>query len=304
MLKFTLKIAAFILCLFLAILLWPVSKERMYKGLENDCYGYAAWIFDRIHQNPAPIDIAFVGSSHTINGIDDKLLDSALSNFHITNFGYCRPGRNLDYLMVRDLIEKKHPKVIVLEMREYDNPYSHPIFPYMAENRDLLAMHPWFNPDWFSDLSLATQFRLQLIQESVWNPNSTFPVNTKLYGRIPYLDTASSEILNARIAGNKSKYQPSENKRKFEHTFPHHYLEKIVSLCKESNTQLRFLYIPSYGSEEKAPYPINYLESLAPIWIPPSSIWENQDYWYDAGHLNYPGSLELSRWVAGKLRAE
>ena len=122
MLKFTFKIAVFILVLFITILQWPISKERMYKRLQNDCYGYAGWIYDRIYTNPNPVDIAFVGSSHTINGVDDKLINSKIQGKQVTNFGYCRPGRNLDYLMVRDLIEKKHPELIILEMREYDAP--------------------------------------------------------------------------------------------------------------------------------------------------------------------------------------
>lgn len=302
--KFTLKILAFILLLFLAIILWPVSKQRIYKGLENDCYGYAGWMYDRIHINPEPVDIAFVGSSHTINGIEDKLIEEKLSDLHILNFGYCRPGRNLDFLMVRELIENKHPKTIILEVREYDNPYSHPIFPYLAENRDLISLYPFFNPDWFSDISLATQYRLQLIQESIWHGTSEYFYDKRKHGRIPYTDTANAEILNARIEGNNSKYKPSESKRQFDHTFPHHYLEKIVTLCKESNTALTFLYIPSYGSKEQYPYPLEYLESFAPIWIPPTSIWENQDFWYDAGHLNQSGAIKLSEWVTKKLRQE
>lgn len=304
MLKFTLNTSAFILLFFILILIWPVSKESMYKELQNDCVGYASWIYDRIYNNPAPVDIAFVGSSHTIFGIDDTLMDQQIHSSQVTNFGYCRPGRNLNYLMARDLIEEKRPEMIILEVQEFEKPFSHPIFPYMAETRDLLTMYPWFNPNWFSDLSIAVQYRLQLIQESIWNNKANYFYDARLHGRIAFSDTASVEVLNARIEENKSKFQPSESKLKFDHTFPHHYLEKIVKLCQESNIKLTFLYLPSYGSEEQFPYPLEYLETFAPVWIPPTSIWKNQDYWYDAGHLNQSGAIKLTEWVVGKINEQ
>ena len=117
-----LKIALFFSLLiipFLALYVAPYSEEFAWHYIENDCYNHGAWIFDRINHNTAPIDIAFIGSSHTIHSFQDKKIEEMLgSNFHVTSLGYCRYGRNLEYALLRMLLEHKTPKFIVLEVHE------------------------------------------------------------------------------------------------------------------------------------------------------------------------------------------
>ena len=299
--KFTLQILAFLLLIILMVMLWPVSREEQFNGLENDCSNHASWMYDRLYHNPASVDIAFVGSSHTINGIDDQLIESKLPDKHVLNFGYCRLGRNLDYIFAHELIETKQPEIIVLEVREFENPYSHPIFSYLATNKDLATTYPWFNKDWFSDLSLAFQYRVQLMQQQFWEAETSQPIDTQLFGRIPNKDTIDPQTLELKEQSRKKGYQPSDFKRDFDHVYPMHYLKRIAALSKETQTELVFLYIPAYGSELQKPFKFDDLSKLAPVLLPPSEIWENKDYWYDPDHLNEAGGKVLSEWVAEKL---
>ena len=73
-----LKIALFfslIMIPIVALFLTPYSKEFAYHYIENDCYNHGAWIFDRITKNKTPIDIAFIGSSHTIHAFQEKKME-------------------------------------------------------------------------------------------------------------------------------------------------------------------------------------------------------------------------------------
>lgn len=300
--KFTLQILAFLILIILVVMLWPISREEQFSGLENDCSNHAGWMYDRLYHNPAPVDIAFVGSSHTINGIDDQLIESKLSGKDVLNFGYCRLGRNLDYIFARELIKTKQPEIIVLEVREFENPYSHPIFPYLATNKDLASAYPFFNKDWFSNLSLAFQYRVQLMQEQLWEAETSQPIDTRLFGRIPNKDTIDHQTLDLKKQSRKTSYKPSNFKRDFDNVYPKHYLKRIAALCEETQTELFFLYIPAYGSEMQRPHKFEELSKLAPVLLPPTEIWETKNHWYDPDHLNEAGGKALSEWVAEKLK--
>ena len=76
-----LKIALFFGLLaipLVALFILPYSEEFAYHYVEHDCYNHGAWIYDRIVHNQAPIDIAFVGSSHTIHAFQDKKMEEII----------------------------------------------------------------------------------------------------------------------------------------------------------------------------------------------------------------------------------
>ena len=107
-------IILFFLPVLLLIIIVPVNKRQKYLGLENDCFNHAIWIYDRLYKNSKPVDIAFLGSSHTINGINDKLIEEELKRYNMTaaNFGYCRLGRNLSYVLLKEIIKTKKPRYL------------------------------------------------------------------------------------------------------------------------------------------------------------------------------------------------
>ena len=52
----------------------PYSKEFAYSFRKNvDCN--TSWIYYRLFQNNKPIDVAFMGTSHTGCGINDSLIE-------------------------------------------------------------------------------------------------------------------------------------------------------------------------------------------------------------------------------------
>ena len=304
MVKFTLKIVIFFSMIFIIIMTLPEDRELVYDGLENDCANHGSWMHDRIYKNPEPVDIAFVGSSHTMNGIDSKLIQNKLNDQSVLNFGYCRMGRNVHYILTRELIEKKHPKIIVLEIREFENPYSHPIFAYMAENRDLFSSYPWFNKDWFSDLSVAFEYRLQILQEQLWKGREQRYYDQRHFSRIALTDTATVEELSNKQREKEEGYKPAPWKVNFNNIYPMHYLQRIMRLCEETDTKLILLYIPAYGDANQQPYQVEKLAKDVPVWLPPSGIWGDKNHWHDPNHLNQSGAEELSNWVVGKLIEE
>ena len=160
-----LKIALFFSLMMIpivALFITPYSKEFAYHYIENDCYNHGAWIYDRITKNQASIDVAFIGSSHTIHAFQEEKMEVILgSNYHLTNLGYCRYGRNLQYSLLKLLLQHKSPKLIVLEVSEDEEKNSHDIFPYIAKTCDLLFTPTLINRDYLSDLYYGASARLE-----------------------------------------------------------------------------------------------------------------------------------------------
>src|SRR6476661_964112 len=99
--KFILHILLFLLPIvagWVMVVSQSIDKKRAYHYLTEDGEGRGAWMYRRIYESKEPIDIAFLGSSHTINGINDTLINQLLRDSGSTkttcNLGYCRLGRD------------------------------------------------------------------------------------------------------------------------------------------------------------------------------------------------------------------
>ena len=302
--RLVVNIILFLLPIALLVFLYPLSKWQMYAGLEHDCSNRANWMYDRIYQNKTPVDIAFMGSSRTINSLNEKIIAEVLPQKHLLNYGYCRYGRDLQYRLIKTLVEEKHPQYLILEVRAEENPYSHPVFPYLAQNEDLLDAYPFFNKDWLAGWSTAFRYRLQLIQESIWKPTAEQRIDSNLYGFTPNLAPGDTvELLKAKservLLGKRHTL-----KREFDNVFPLHYVKKIAQYCQRNDVNLFFLYLPSYGVSPTKPAQADFYRQYGTLLIPPTDIFENKANWADANHLNPKGSTLLSRWLANRLLSQ
>lgn len=289
------------------IILLPINKRSKYIGLENDCSNHAIWIYDRLFNNAKPVDIAFLGSSHTLNSINDKLIEDKLKKSHlnVVNFGYCRLGRNLTYIFIKELLKTKNPKYLIIEVREDESRFSHPIFPYISGSRNVLLPVPFINRSLLKDIWTHLAYKIELTQEALFQKTPIVPIKTEDYGYFNSQDTASLEILNeykAKRSVNVSKLTTID--RGLQMRFPRSYLKKIKTLCEEQNIKVSFLYLPSYGTYLEKPKETNTYQKLGRLYIPPKEILETTSNWRDQDHLNESGARKLSLWMAQKIKEE
>jgi len=303
--KLILKILIFIALLLVIIMAMPVDERSKFTGLKEDCFYHAIWFHDRLFLNPKPIDIAFIGSSHTINGIDDGLIEHELDSLHlnVANLGYCRYGDNLYYTLVKDLLGVKKPKMIFMEVREDEDRYSHPVFPYLADPIDVLTAWPWFNRDILSDDVVSLRYRVQLARHVFLPADTLFPVRQEVHGFASSADTVSPAILNEiKIRRMEHKWATGSFERGFYMAFPRAYIRKIGQLCSEHNVKLVFIYLPEYASGLWQPLESSTYVKYGKILIPPREIFESTSNWGDESHLNRAGARALSAWIAGTIK--
>ncbi|HAF29748.1 MAG TPA: hypothetical protein DCG75_11940 [Bacteroidales bacterium] len=292
----------FVIPVVIILIILPVKKRLIYQGLKDDCFNHGIWIHDRIYENNKPIDIAFLGSSHTINGINDKLITDKINNQTSVNFGYCRLGRNLNYVLLKEILKKKDLKKIIIEVRESENRYSHPIFPYIASTKDVIAPNLFFNRDILSDLRTHFTYKVEIIQDKIYKQETDFPIQENDFGFASNLNTASVILLDKiKIKRSVQKKQLTKIEQVFHDNFSRIYLNKIIKICNKNEIKIYFLYLPSYGRNIEKPTNYKYYQKNGELLIPPAQILWNQNNWHDEVHLNQSGAKKLSLWIANQI---
>jgi len=298
------KILVFLLLLVFLVYFIPVERRQRFIQLKEDCSWHGIWFFDRVHHNETPADIAFFGSSHTIVGIMDEFIGQQLKvpSIHVVNFGYCRYGMNIYPVLLKEILQSKRPKILYLEVREDENLYSHPVFPYIADANDIFLATPFFNRDLVRDYFDSFLYHLQLIKVQYFKKYSIVPVRKGNYGFMCSGDTAAKSFMEkVKLEHSKPKEVLNPLERYFYMTYPRIYLKRLSELCIRNNIRLRFLYIPEYGSQQKEPLEMVTYRKYGDVLIPPHEIFEDPDNWGDENHLNLMGARKLSAWVAGHI---
>src|SRR5690606_2046906 len=99
--------------------------------------------------------------------IEKELTNLSGKNIKVANLGYCRRGRDIQYIMLKELFEHKKPSVIIIEVAEDEPKKSHPVFPYLAESSDLWNSCIIFNQRYFSNLRKGTAVRFEQIKSEI-----------------------------------------------------------------------------------------------------------------------------------------
>lgn len=290
----------------IAILCTELRREFAWTGIPGDCENRGSWIYQRLFTDSTPVDIAFLGSSRTINGIQDTLLSRLLSasnqkQTNVVNLGYCRFGTDMQYVIAKDLLEEKKVKIIVIEITEGMNSSSHPVFPYYAQTSEIVSPASLLNQAVPSNYYNAFLARLTQSRETIFNvPDTTLPLFPS-YGYRGYPDNADPSSLKEPEIAVKSEANPI---KRFEKKYPEAWIARLVELCAENNVKVFFLYLPAYDDQPEPTEGLVFYRSLAPVLIPPNTSFRNKTLWRDHDHFNDRGAEILSRWLAGELISE
>lgn len=290
------NILLFILPVALVLVLLPVDHRMAYQGLKDDCFGHGLWIHDRIFEQNKDIDLLFLGSSHTINGIDDQLIEQQ-TGLSTANLGYCRLGRNLHELLLEEVLQKHQPRALILEVRETEDEHSHPIFPNLASTTDVMLPDFVWNRDYLDDVQKHLSYKSDLFQDRLWGEEA-LPIRQKAFGFSVNIDTAETDVL--REFQSRKKKTAKDPLEGLNMQFPKNSILRIAEVCSENDVQLVFLYLPSFGPMTDQT-PSSFYDGIAPVIIPPPGIFENTDFWHDSQHLNKAGATVLSTWISQQL---
>ena len=308
----------------------PHSRYLRFQQLAGESVHYmrAKWIYERIHFDRTPIDIAFIGTSHTQSGINSKLVEETLRengiDQHVVNFAIPHLGRDLHYLLVRELIENRDVKKLVVEVQEAEPRAPHPAFQRLADVTDLLSSPLVINTGYFENL-VRLPVRQSLLFLHTTIPGSTgdkpeFDRQTYegshwddtylVHGTdVPRLVISTTESLREPAATMEQEFVNKQS-LSLKLTLPNHYygilqrynyfyLESLLDLARSKGTDVVFLYLPFFHGPEE-PTAAGFLLQYGSM-LKPTEILDDPSFWQNASHLNYAGANRLSVWVGHAL---
>jgi hypothetical protein len=286
----------------------PVDKKFSYQFVKGECNNIASWMYYRTFENSKSIDIAFSGASHFACGIMDEYIGEELNKhsskkINVANLGYCRGGRDIQYVMLKDLFKHKNPKILFIEIAEDEPKKSHPVFPYFAGTSDLFGSCVFFNQRYLVSIWKGLTVRFEYLKFRMMGKSYFIPENLTDFGYLPSTQQASHEDLNSNITAWKNRLNKQKPKflRNIEINYSKHYLRKITQLAKENNCKIDFIYLPESGSQLKTPLLSDYYLKFGEIITLPDSILNDNSNWKDAAHFNDRGAKLTSDFIVSKI---
>ncbi len=311
-----------ITCLMLFFFL-PHNKYVRYQLLDIGVYAKAKWIYERAHFSNTPIDIAFIGTSHTLNGIDSELVqrrlnDNANTKRHVVNFAIPHLGRDMHYTLIDMLLSEHKPQAIILEVRESEARDMHPGTHYIADSSSLIYAPLLVNLRYAGNLirQPSRNFKVALNSLFPWlspfefEKDASAVPNHKNYAldfpddRTRPLSPGKQKLDEERQNENRAapyKYnEVSDLESLLFFNANNTYVKRIQNLAAQKGVDVFYLYLPDYGTKE---FPLRniYIENWEDMIYPDFQFYQNPAYFNDLGHLNAEGARLMSEFVGGEL---
>jgi len=289
-------------------------RSEAYEQIQKDCRS-GSWIYKRLYERPEPVDVALIGTSRTMCGLEDDvmeqfLVDSLNRDWRVANLGVCRNGVNLHALLMRDLLLQKRPQKVVVEVHSVMPTNGHMHFPYLAQVGDVFWPQSFLNTSVPADWVTFAWYRLCHHREKLlgihYRYDETLTDGLHSFMRVPDDVVAdSAEMDKVRARRQKITSQPPKGIaglwKEILDVFPMAYYEEMALRCKDAGIDLYFLYLPGYGTQANRPQELHFYENLGSVLLPPDSIFVNPENFFDPDHLNQKGARMLSKWLSQQI---
>lgn len=285
------------------------------------------WVYERIHYDKTPIDVAIVGNSRVEGAISAPSLEMELSKkfgrpIHVANIAIPNKGRNLHYLLTRELLES-HPetRILLVSVIEQQADMTHPSFRYLADASDLLQAPLLINHYYFSDVAflplrqisyflqtclpswfgMSRSFRKDYfgtVLDSTYSfhlPNGTFVDRYHVAPRQKLSDESMQ-----MISEYGAQRHPRSHWDALNNPLETEYTRRLVTIAQRHCVEVIFVHIPFYKSMPNM-YDKGFYSSLGPV-LDAQQYNSNPDDYADAEHFNHYGAEVLSEWLKSSIQ--
>jgi hypothetical protein len=301
-----------------AVCFLPENDYQKWQLQDPD--GRLRWIYERIHFDPRPIDIAIVGPSREQLGLSPDAIEQDLAergkHANVANFALPGAGRDIQWAILHELFKAKSPKVIVLGVEEQPYPFGHFFFKYVAPAEAIvfppspflhnslynLAYLPvrklkLFGANLFPDLfGLTKEFDPDHYAKNRTDYSTSFIGDGKLVDmehavpRATLLAQPREPVPRTLVARLLTRLNGGED---------HLFIEKIAREAKAHGAQLVFVHLPMFEGPQTVSDE-SFLKQFGLVLnygdlAPHDELFEN---W---SHLNHAGAMKASARVAAAI---
>ncbi len=320
--RFLIATAATFLAGFIGMSLLPHDPYIRYQTMQGTIFERATWMYERLHFDPAPVDIVLVGSSRTARGIDPGALEAALAAQglprHVVNLSLAASGYDLQLTLAREALEAREVKLLVVSLVEQFPRDGHQAFADLANAGDIVTA-PWLvNRNFVHNLARLPIRQLQLALKS-WVPEAfglRAAFDPEAY-RLATFDPRFAPLTEAAPKKTDEQIAALEAESEFRHrdlTLPvlpeslswvefgmtQSYIKQLAALAKAEGAKLVFLYLPFYKGYER-PFEQHWLERFGPVLSADFLMSDPDNYGGDVAHASRKGTALLTDWLADEL---
>jgi hypothetical protein len=304
--------------------LLPDNAYQRWQLLDGTIHARARWIYERVHFDQTPIDVAFIGPSRVGQGISAPRLEADLAAqgrpAHVVNFSLPEDGRDINYTIARELFSAKSPKLLVIGVVEKPSRFGHPAFKYIADRSDVIWPGYVMDFNYFSNLIYLPYRQMRLFMAKLWPASQDFSTtfNPSRYAG-ESVDTTGSVVLPDGSIKEGERPAPAaelnRGVRKLEHgmhppILPDQFrdtefgaernnIRRIAALARAHGTQVVFVFIPYFTGpttvQEQAFY-----GQYGPVWNA-GFLRNHAELYADYGHLTRTGAYQLTDWLSGPI---
>jgi hypothetical protein len=303
-----------------AVLLLPENDYQRWQLQDPD--GSLRWIYERIHFDPKPIDIAIVGSSRAQLGFSAAAIEQDLAqrgkHANVVNFALPGAGRDIQWAILDELFKVKSPKVVVLGVDDQPYPFGHFFFKYVARAESIVFppspfLHNYlynlaylpirklklFGANLFPDLfGLSKQLDPEHYAQNRTDYSTSFMAEGKLVDmehpvpRATLLAEPREAVPRTLVARALTRLNGGED---------HLFTQEIAREAKAHGAQLVFVHLPMFEGP-KTVSDEDFLKQFGPVLnygdlAPRDELFENWSHLNQAGAMN--ASARLADAIAG-----
>jgi hypothetical protein len=307
-----------------AALTLPQNKFLRYQTPLDPQTPTAPWIYQRIHFDQTPIDIAFIGTSRTGVSVHTRRLENRLAvhGIHVkaTNIYMIHSGINMQYVLAKELLTSRKVTLLVMEMTEREERKPHEDFIYLADPIDVVRAPMLINFNYLADFARLPGRQVDLFwqterQRFSWG-TSDQPLQPYQGSNLDHaevmrtLDGVDHDRNTSHSLADMEKLSVEQDRlitapllpaflSDLEFRFPRYYEDRILELAKAHGTTVLFLYTPRYGGPPLPP-PYTRYASRAKI-INPWPVLQDYRLWFDVTHVNWEGAKLLTDYLGDTL---
>ncbi len=320
----TLLILAIAFLAAVAASMLPDDPYQRWQLLDGTIQKNARWIYERTTFDPTPIDVVILGPSRSAADVDSRELEAALTEMgtpaHVVNFSLPEAGRDINYVVARELFRTKSPKVLVLGVTEKPSRFGHPAFKYVASSALVADPGYFINLNYLSNLIYLPYRQMELFLADLW---PSLMGLTKTFNPATYrgsnIDTTGAQFFPTRsgsVPASQAELMRGVRKlekgmrppilpaslRDVEFGDERHYIREIAELARAKGTRLVFLNLPFYSDADTIQEEAFYRQFGDVI---DAAFLASHPEWYaDYGHLTAHGASVLTRWLVPYISKE
>ncbi len=319
-------LGAAIVCAGLTLLL-PTDRYQQWQLLKGTMHARSKWIYERVHYDPKPIDVVFVGSSRFVLGIDAPRIAQGLrargmKDAEVVNFSLAEAGRDVHDAIVEEMLTAKKPRLIVIGVQDKPSRFGHPAYKYLASERDLLNPGYGLNANYLSNLAYLPFRQMKLFAADLFP--SWFGL-TRTFSAVDYegssIDTTYVQKADGRWVQHDRPGNIEDIMRSVryvqQHTNPpllskryadlefgdeRHYIRSIVEKARARGIKVVFLGLPGYLGQTTLQEQAFY-QQYGDVWNRPEYS-NRPELYYDFLHLTSQGADMLSDSLVDPILGE